>query len=150
MAEAEETVSETFLVCWRRLEDVPDDALPWLLGVARRILANLWRGKHRREALWRRATCHLPSAEVGSPESTVLASSPASVWEGLAQLDPGDREILLLVAWDGLSYREAAKAIGCSSAAFATRLHRARKRLEKHMGDIRTPDESDRAQDERG
>ena len=37
---AQDAVSETFLVAWRRLDDVPADALPWLYGVARRVLAN--------------------------------------------------------------------------------------------------------------
>ena len=39
-AEAEDAVAETFLVAWRRLDELPDDAKPWLLGVARRVLAN--------------------------------------------------------------------------------------------------------------
>jgi hypothetical protein len=50
-ADAEEVVAETFLVAWRRLDEVPRDAMPWLLGVARRVLANQRRAAGRREAL---------------------------------------------------------------------------------------------------
>jgi RNA polymerase sigma-70 factor (ECF subfamily) len=47
----DDAVAETFTVAWRRLEDVPEDALPWLLGVARRVLANQGRAAQRRVAL---------------------------------------------------------------------------------------------------
>jgi RNA polymerase sigma-70 factor (ECF subfamily) len=48
---AEEVVAETFAVAWRRLDVVPDPALPWLLGVVRRVLANELRSLGRAEAL---------------------------------------------------------------------------------------------------
>src|SRR5437870_1849682 len=47
---ANEVVGETFLVAWRRLDDVPPDPLPWLLNVARKVLANRRRSDRRREA----------------------------------------------------------------------------------------------------
>src|SRR4051794_31069206 len=51
---AQDAVAETFLVAWRRLDDVPADALPWLYGVARRVLANQRRSADRSSALERR------------------------------------------------------------------------------------------------
>jgi RNA polymerase sigma-70 factor (ECF subfamily) len=48
---ANDVVAETFLTTWRRLDEVPDPALPWLLGVARRVVANQRRGEQRRERL---------------------------------------------------------------------------------------------------
>jgi RNA polymerase sigma-70 factor, ECF subfamily len=51
---AQDVVAETFLVAWRRLDDVPADALPWLYGVARRVLANQRRTMRRSEALGER------------------------------------------------------------------------------------------------
>ncbi len=51
LASAEDVLAETFLVAWRRSEQIPDDPLPWLLGVARRVLANQRRGELRRDAL---------------------------------------------------------------------------------------------------
>src|SRR5690242_18532311 len=50
-APGDDVLSETFLVAWRRLDAVPEDGLPWLLGVARRVLANQRRGAARRAAL---------------------------------------------------------------------------------------------------
>ena len=48
---AEDVVAETFLVAWRRLDDIGEDPLPWLLGVARRVMANQHRAERRRGAL---------------------------------------------------------------------------------------------------
>jgi RNA polymerase sigma-70 factor (ECF subfamily) len=45
----------------------------------------------------------------------------------------GNREILLLVAWEDLDPSSAAAALGCSRATFAVRLHRARRRLASAM-----------------
>jgi DNA-directed RNA polymerase specialized sigma24 family protein len=48
---AEDVSSETFLIAWRRLDELPDPALPWLLGVARNLLAKQWDSRHRRQRL---------------------------------------------------------------------------------------------------
>src|ERR1700684_1138276 len=40
----DDVLSETFLVAWRRIDTVPVDGLPWLLGVARRVVDNQRRG----------------------------------------------------------------------------------------------------------
>jgi RNA polymerase sigma factor (sigma-70 family) len=124
---AQDVVAETFLVAWRRLEDVPADALPWLYGVARRVLANQRRGADRRQRLEDRiasaappTTSHDPGASAGEAELLRLA---------LGRLPEPSREALMLVAWQGLSGARAARAAGCSRATFAVRLHRARARL---------------------
>jgi RNA polymerase sigma-70 factor, ECF subfamily len=122
-ADAEEVVAETFLVAWRRLDEVPWDAKPWLLGVARRVLANQRRSARRRGALQQRVESER------SPEP----SRPRPIREALGRLRPADRELLLLVAWDGLSVREAAVALGCSHTAAKVRLHRARRRLHDEL-----------------
>src|SRR3954451_24137686 len=49
--EVEDVVAETFVVAWRRLDEVPPYGLPWLLGVARHVSANVPRGRRREEAL---------------------------------------------------------------------------------------------------
>jgi RNA polymerase sigma-70 factor, ECF subfamily len=120
-AEAEDAVSETFLVAWRRLEEVPEDAKPWLLGVARRVLANQHRAAGRRRALLERAA--------GQPANGQEQPRRPDVLHALAALSDADREVLLLVAWDGLSVREAALALRCTRAAAKVRLHRARRRF---------------------
>jgi RNA polymerase sigma-70 factor (ECF subfamily) len=119
--DADDVVAETFLTAWRRLEEVPADAKPWLLGVARRVLANQRRAAGRRAALADRVA-HEPQTVVHTPEGTSIARA-------LAGLSEGDREVLLLAAWDGLSSEETAAVLGCSKAAAQVRLHRAKRRL---------------------
>jgi RNA polymerase sigma-70 factor (ECF subfamily) len=61
---ADDVVSETFLVAWRRLDDVPSDGLPWLYGVARRVVADVRRSAGRQQALAERlAEVHVPAVE---------------------------------------------------------------------------------------
>jgi RNA polymerase sigma-70 factor (ECF subfamily) len=124
-AEAEDAVAETFLVAWRRLDELPEDAKPWLLGVARRVLANQRRAAGRRHALTERVA-GVPAGEQESPRQ------PA-VLQALADLSDTDREVLLLVAWDGLSIHEAAAALRCSPTATKVRLHRARRRFRAEI-----------------
>src|SRR5579875_2095658 len=47
----DDVVAETFLVAWRRLDDVPSNALPWLITVARNTLLNERRHARRQTAL---------------------------------------------------------------------------------------------------
>jgi RNA polymerase sigma-70 factor, ECF subfamily len=118
---AEDVVADTFLVAWRRLDQIPDDALPWLLGVARRTLANDRRSNRRRERLTERLRVELDGVRVVPVDQRLL--------DALQRLSAGDREVLLLIAWEGLSAGEAADVLGCSAVACRIRLHRARKRL---------------------
>ncbi len=48
---SDDVVASTFLVAWRRLDEVPADSLPWLLAVARNVIATQQRGSRRRGAL---------------------------------------------------------------------------------------------------
>lgn len=61
-----------------------------------------------------------------------MAERSAAV-KALASLNEQDREVLILVAWQGLGAREAAQVVGCSTAALRVRLHRARKRFEQAL-----------------
>jgi RNA polymerase sigma-70 factor, ECF subfamily len=122
--EADDVVADTFLIAWRRLEEIPAEAKPWLLGVARRVLANRRRAAGRRMALAARVALE----RTAGPERE---SSP--VLRALARLSDGDREVLLLFAWDGVSSDEAAAALGCSRTAAKVRVHRARRRLHSEL-----------------
>ncbi|TDD30183.1 sigma-70 family RNA polymerase sigma factor [Actinomadura sp. KC06] len=133
---ADEVVSETFAVAWRRLADVPDPALPWLLGVARNVLRDGHRAEVRRESFAAelgRWTAH-PAGDIAEDVAERLA-----VLRAMAALPDGDREILILVAWQGLTPRDAARVVGCSPAALRVRLHRARRRLARAAEDAEAP-----------
>jgi RNA polymerase sigma-70 factor (ECF subfamily) len=124
-AEAEDAVAETFLVAWRRLDELPEDAKPWLLGVARRVLANQRRAAGRRHALTERVA-GVTASEQDPPRRP-------DVLQALATLSDVDREVLLLVAWDGLSIEEAATALHCTRTATKVRLHRAKRRFRAEL-----------------
>jgi RNA polymerase sigma factor (sigma-70 family) len=128
-ATAEEVVAETFVIAWRRLDDVPEPPLPWLLGVARRVLANMRRGEQRRAALLerlRRERREVPVAASGETGRALAA---------LATLSERDREALLLHAWEELDHAGAGTVMGCSAASFAVRLHRARERFARALAE---------------
>ena len=121
----DDVVAEVFLTAWRRLDEVPAEPLPWLLAVARRVLANQRRGERRAAALRERirhdqgsSARSLDSADAGSPALRALWS-----------LSESDQELLMLIAWDGLTRAQATSALGISRGTLAVRLHRARQRL---------------------
>lgn len=127
-ADAEDAVAETFAVAWRRIDHLPDaeSALPWLLAVARRVLANQRRSVLRRVQLGLRLR-----AEPQQPAAPFGTGGPV-IW-ALEQLHPDDQELLRLLAWDGLSHAEAGQVLGISANAVAIRLHRARRRFAAEL-----------------
>ena len=127
----DDIVSETFLVAWRRLDDVPEPPLPWLLTVARNVVGTEWRGAARRERLWLKAQSR--QLEGYDPAEHEIADG--RVLAALARLKERDREALTLVAWDGLAPAEAASVLGEPSARFRQRLHRAGRRLRVQLDD---------------
>lgn len=129
--EADDVVADVFVVAWRRLDHVPADARIWLLGVARRVLANRHRSARRQRALYERL------AREAGPRPTV-ADGPgvgdSAILRALASLSARDREVLLLVTWDGLSHAEAATVLAVRPQTLTMRVHRARRRLEQALG----------------
>ena len=131
-ASAEDVVADTFLVAWRRWDDLPAEELPWLLVVARNTLANRRRGERRRSDLADAVAvfARLRDVSAGAEDDVVARDT---MLRALAQLSPLEREALLLVAWDGLANREAAAVAGCTTRAFEVRLSRARARVRRSL-----------------
>ena len=125
-------MADTFLVAWRRLDSLGEDPLPWLLGVARRVLANQHRAERRRGALTARLGSVLPGP---APDWDPPAAMSDELAVAMVRLSPQEREALLLVAWEGLEPGRAARAAGCSAAAFRGRLHRARRHVAAALAD---------------
>jgi RNA polymerase sigma factor (sigma-70 family) len=133
-ADAEEVVAETFVVVWRRLEDLPlepDAHRPWLYGIARRVILNQRRGLARRIRLRQRV-------REATPRADSAVSRLAPVVEAMSRLRAADQEVLRLAAWEGLSHREIGVVLRISANA-AIRLHRARARLSVEMARSRPP-----------
>ena len=123
----EDVIAETFLVAWRRLDDVPVDARPWLIGVARKTLATQRRSLARRRSLISRLEA------TSGPQERAAQPTELGVADALERLSERDREAITLVAWDGLSPSEAAAVVGQSPVAFRVRLHRAKRRLRQRL-----------------
>ncbi|HUJ56465.1 MAG TPA: sigma-70 family RNA polymerase sigma factor [Gaiellaceae bacterium] len=124
---AKDVAAETFLVAWRRLEDVPDEPRAWLLGVARKVIAGQFRSQSRRDALAARLRATDVEDTPADPASALADRD--EVLAAFAALGERDREVLRLIAWDGLSNAEASDVLAITRLAFAVRLHRARRRL---------------------
>jgi RNA polymerase sigma-70 factor (ECF subfamily) len=140
---AAEALARTLEVVWQRLEDLPSDPLPWLLGVARRVLSDQWRAQSRRDALMVRLTeaeNMRHRAMVQREERDDAALDRLVAVHALSGLADSEREVLLLVAWDGLTAREASRVLGCTRGAFAVRLFRARAHLRDQIAAHRVDD----------
>jgi RNA polymerase sigma-70 factor (ECF subfamily) len=112
----DDVVADVFVVCLRRIDDVPRNALPWLYGVARKTLANERRKRHDAA----------PASDTAYEPEPVGDSQLAAAF---AALSDADREVLRLVAWEGLPLRDTARVLECSPVAARVRYHRAKSRL---------------------
>jgi DNA-directed RNA polymerase specialized sigma24 family protein len=132
--DAHDVVAETFLVAWRRLEQIPegDAAQLWLYGAARRVLWNQQRAVRRRNRLSRR----LLAEGSAQPDTGPPGSPLTGVTVAFASLRNEDRELLSLVAWEGLDPGEIAEVLGCSRNAARIRLHRARRRFARELARV--------------
>jgi RNA polymerase sigma factor (sigma-70 family) len=135
-SESEDVVSTVFLTAWRRIDDLPDDVRPWLFGVARKTMANRTRGLLRRRAL----DIRLMSLPASAPDDTTGAVARMDLERAWRSLSPADREVLALIAFDGLTTDQAATVLGCRRTTFAMRLSRARQRLQAALSSPRLRD----------
>jgi len=127
----DDLAAEVFAIAWQRWDDVPEPPLPWLLRTARNCLSNARRSDQRRASLIE--SLPLPSSVDQTHEAALSAAATAALFAALEQLSVLDRELLLLVAWDGLSPSEAADVMNCSASTARVRLHRARRRLATRL-----------------
>jgi RNA polymerase sigma factor (sigma-70 family) len=137
-ADACDATEEVFLVAWRRLNSMPegDATLPWLYGVARKVLANHRRGRLRFARL-RNKIAAQPTWPVRDPASqAVLSVQEEQMLAALQTLVEKDREVLLLTYWEQLSHEDIGRVLGCSTEAVHVRRYRAVKRLGRALVDV--------------
>ncbi len=130
--DADDVVGATFLVAWRRLEDLvgADEPLAWLYRVAYLTLLNHRRDTEKTGRLTDKAAGEY-SNPVATIESTVETRDRLAQVVGAAEsLSEMDRELLRLVAWEELTHSEIAEILGISRVLVRTRLSRARRRLQ--------------------
>jgi RNA polymerase sigma factor (sigma-70 family) len=128
---ADDVVAETFLAAFRRRASYDlgyRDARPWLYGIATNLIS-----QHRRDEV---RQVRIRQAAVPEPDhpghaDRVVADVTAGAMRGLlaaalAGLSAGDRDVLLLIAWEQLTYDETAHALGIPVGTVRSRLNRAR------------------------
>lgn len=136
--DAADVLSETYLIAWRKLEQVPpgDSARLWLFGVAANVLRRGAQRQRSSQALIERLASEpqddAQTESVGREDRTVRA-----LRAGLASLPARDREILTLTAWEGLTPKQIGAVTGIPTNIVRARLHRARARLKRRLTDTR-------------
>lgn len=126
-----DAVAETFLVAWRRIDQVPDGeaTLPWLYGVAYRVLSHQWRHKARSRRLTERLR-GLADVESLAPDVLLVRNEEYRVvLTASSRLRPIDQEILRLTLWEELSHADVAVVLGIEATAVKQRAYRARRNL---------------------
>jgi RNA polymerase sigma factor (sigma-70 family) len=135
--DALDVTAETFLVAWRRRDDMPteaDAARAWLFGVARGCMANLARGDRRSQRLGQRLAETLDVTTLPDPARIHEGRADTQlVRKALDELSNDDRELVALTSWEGLSTAQAGAVLGLSPGAARSRLHRARLRLRASL-----------------
>ncbi|MFP3883558.1 MAG: RNA polymerase sigma factor [Actinomycetota bacterium] len=132
-SEAADACAETFLVAWRRLEEVPEppDTLPYLYGIAANVISNQRRALRRRTRLNSKLR-NLGVAPSVNPSTIVVRDDQArEVEDAVRRLKPKDREIVMLYAWEDLSRETIADMLGMTKVAVDQRIHRSYKRLAR-------------------
>ncbi len=129
---ADDVLAETLLVCWRRLDEVPEPALPWAYGVARNCLANAQRSVRRQQRVAAKLAVVDPPREVADPGGP----RDDSLHEALGRLRDEDAELLRLWAWEQLTPAEIATVLDVTPNAVSVRLHRAREKLRDEIGKV--------------
>jgi RNA polymerase sigma factor (sigma-70 family) len=134
LQDAEDLLAETFLTAFRkrgRYDPSRADARPWLYGIATNLVGQ-HRREERRQFRLRQAAAPEPDMPDMSERAVVQATAlslRSVLAQALASLPDADRDVLLLIAWEDLSYQEVAQALAIPVGTVRSRLHRARVKL---------------------
>jgi len=133
--QAKDVTADVFVVAWRRWGAVPegDAALRWLYAVARNVLTDRRRSMMRRRRLAEKVAAQ-PQPVVDGPDLHVVRlAEHEAVLAAVGKLSERDREIILLVEWDGLSREQVAEMMSVSRAAIDKRISRAYKKIARSL-----------------
>lgn len=142
---AEELAAETFVRAFEartKWRDEGSGALPWLYGIAANVVHRSRRAERRMLAAYARAAALEPLAFFDEPSEERLdaASFSAALVDALENLNEGDRDILLMHAWEELSYKQIAEALDIPVGTVSSRLSRARARVQAALSALHEED----------
>jgi RNA polymerase sigma-70 factor (ECF subfamily) len=138
---AEDVVAETFLAAFRQRDTYANDGrdcLPWLYGIATRLVHRHWRSENKQLRLLARTgvdpvtepfTDRVDAAVAAGAMKQRLASA-------LARLPASQKDALLLLVWAELSYEQIARATGVPLGTVQSRISRARRHLRRQLADL--------------
>jgi RNA polymerase sigma factor (sigma-70 family) len=139
---ADELSGDVFRIAFEqrsRFQPVHESALPWLYGLATNLMLKRWRGEGRHlralkrlEGSWRDDDADLEGAD----DRLSAQAARAELLDALDGLAGRDRDVLLLVAWEELTYEEVAAALGIPQGTVRSRLNRARLALRELLAGI--------------
>ncbi|GAB2928688.1 RNA polymerase sigma factor [Micromonospora polyrhachis] len=135
---ADDLVAETFLAAFRRrkrFDPAYPEARPWLYGIATNIVSQRRREEERE---YRLRQAYVPTTSEASHADRVVTVVTAqslrqTLFDALAKLSARDRDVLLLIAWEELTYDQVAAALSIPVGTVRSRLNRARKLLRENL-----------------
>ncbi len=141
---ADDLLSETFLTAFRKRGDYRADRVdvrPWLYGIGANLIRRHQRDEVARYRVLSRATQNAAATGPRSADESDSAIDRVdaqalgpSLAAALADLELRDREVLLLIAWGELDYAQVAAVLEIPVGTVRSRLHRARRRVQEHLG----------------
>ncbi|MDJ0323042.1 sigma-70 family RNA polymerase sigma factor [Cryobacterium sp. PH31-AA6] len=132
-ADAADLLSETLMVAWRRMNRVPSDeegARMWMFATARRVLANWTRGQRRRTAL-----SYELREQMATVTGVVVSDQALDVRQAVRSLPRNQRELIVLVHWDGFTIPDAARLLQVRESTARGRYQRAKTSLQAALAD---------------
>ena len=137
---AQDIVADTFLAAFQQrasFDPARGEVRPWLFGILTRKLARYHRAEKARYLALARAagpgTEDNPDERITDAVSAAALRAPLAA--ALAGLSPGDRDVLLLVAWADCTYEEVATVVGIPVGTVRSRLNRARRKVRQALGE---------------
>jgi RNA polymerase sigma-70 factor (ECF subfamily) len=134
--DAADVLSELMVQAWRRVDALPTDRerrRMWLFTIAHNVLFNHARTNRRRSALTQRIRQQL------ADETTPDHSEAIAVRDLVNRLPEPQRELVMLVHWDGFNIREAAELLGLNPSTARNKYAAAREALERSLRPERAP-----------
>jgi RNA polymerase sigma-70 factor (ECF subfamily) len=132
--DAADLLAQVLLEGWKsrsRMPVDPGEARMWLFGVARNVMSTRARSSRRRERLTAKLAEALAAAQAGD---AISHEDAAEVRAAIRSLPEGERTLVVLVHWDGLSLVEASGLLGIPASTARGRYQSARKRLALQLG----------------